>query len=413
MERILEPRPLRGTLRAVASKSMAHRLLICAALSDQETQIICPDVSGDIDATVRCLSALGAEIRYENGVFSVWPIGENLRNAPLLDCGESGSTLRFLLPVAAALGADARFVMSARLAQRPLLPLLEAMQTHGCRFSRPAPNILVCKGRLQSGRYCIDGDVSSQFISGLLLALPLLDGQSDIMLTSLLESAPYAAMTRQVLSAFGVHWKGWHIQPQRFCSAGSYIVEGDWSNAAFWLCAGAVRGEISLHGLNLDSCQGDAQIVSILKNFGADLNWHEDILTVRAANLNAQTLDVRDIPDLVPPLALLAGCAHGQTRFLGAGRLRGKESDRLDSIAKTLNALGGHAQQTHDSLLITGGNLTGGRVDSCGDHRIAMLAAIASTVCRKPVVLSGAEAVCKSYPTFWQHFDFLRKEETP
>ncbi len=413
MELALDPHPVRGTLRAVASKSMAHRLLICAALSDQETQIICPDVSGDIEATVRCLSALGAEIAYENGVFSVRPIRENLRNASLLDCGESGSTLRFLLPVTAALGADARFVMSARLARRPLLPLLQAMQAHGCRFSRPAPNTLVCNGKLQSGRYCIAGDVSSQFLSGLLLALPLLDGQSDIMLTTPLESAPYTAMTRQVLSAFGVHWNGWHIQPQRFRSAGSYLVEGDWSNAAFWLCAGAVRGEVSLRGLCPDSCQGDAQIVSILKDFGASLSWHNDILTVRAAKLSAQTLDVRDIPDLVPPLAFVAACAHGQTRILGAGRLRDKESDRLQSVARTLNALGGHVHQTQDGLLITGGSLTGGCVDSCGDHRIAMLAAIASTLCRKPVVLSGAEAVCKSYPTFWQHFDFLRKEETP
>lgn len=404
MEKFLNPAPLGGHIAAVPSKSQAHRLLICAALADIPTEIFCPQKSEDMEATVRCLSALGAEISFAQGCYHVSPI-RKVTHGALLDCGESGSTLRFLLPVAAALGANATFLMKGRLPQRPLSPLWEELERHGCTLSRPTPDTLRCEGRLKAGSYALDGNVSSQFISGLLFALPLLAGNSDIMLTSDLESAPYVDMTRAALSAFGVKVPNWDIAPQSYRSRGGYRVEGDWSNAAFWLCAGAISSQMQVTGLDLSSLQGDRKILDILKTFGAEVTWKENSVTVKPKKLRAAEIDLRQIPDLLPPLAVVAACAEGTTRFFGGERLRLKESDRLESVAQTLNALGGQAEVTCDGLLIAGGKLRGGWVDSRGDHRIAMMAAIASTLCAEPVILSGAEAVNKSYPDFWQDFE--------
>lgn len=404
MEKFLNPAPLGGHIAAVPSKSQAHRLLICAALADKPTDIFCPQNSEDMEATVRCLSALGAEISFAQGCYHVSPI-RVAKHGALLDCGESGSTLRFLLPVAAALGANATFLMKGRLPQRPLSPLWEELERHGCTLFRPTPDTLHCEGRLKAGSYALDGNVSSQFISGLLFALPLLAGNSDIMLTSDLESAPYVDMTRAALAAFGVKVPSWDIAPQSYHSRESYRVEGDWSNAAFWLCAGAISSQMQVTGLDLSSLQGDRKILDILKTFGAEVTWNENSVTVKPMKLRAAEIDLRQIPDLLPPLAVVAACAEGTTCFFGGERLRLKESDRLESVAQTLNALGGQAEVTRDGLLIAGGKLRGGWVDSRGDHRIAMMAAIASTLCAEPVILSGAEAVNKSYPDFWRDFE--------
>lgn len=400
MERRIFPHPLGGSICAIPSKSQAHRLLICAALSDGETVIHCPQTSADIEATAGCLRSLGSAISYEKGCYRVLPIRSKPEH-PCLDCSESGSTLRFLLPVAAALGGRTDFLLRGRLAQRPLSPLWEEMERHGCTLSRPREDLLRCEGTLTGGSFRLAGNISSQFISGLLFALPLLKEPSDIMLTTPLESVGYVEMTKAALAAFD----------HRYHSHGSYRVEGDWSNAAFWLCAGALSRPVTVKGLSPDSPQGDRQISSLLEAFGAKTAWTEEGFTVSPAPLHGIDIDAGDIPDLVPPLALLAACAKGRSRIYNARRLRIKESDRLQSVAHTLNALGGQVEITSDGLNITGGTLTGGRVDSYNDHRIAMLAAIASCVCQGEVQLTGSGAVNKSYPRFWEDFAAMQMDE--
>ncbi len=407
----LFPRPLGGKISAIASKSQAHRLLICAALADRPTEIFCPETSQDIEATAKCLSALGAEISYETGIFYVKPI-KNVRKNALLPCGESGSTLRFLLPVAAALGAEASFLMEGRLPQRPLSPLWEELEAHGCFLSRPTENTLLCRGQLRGGTFQLAGNISSQFLSGLLFALPLLKEPSQIALSTPLESAAYVTMTRRALKDFDLDIPAWDISPASYRSQGRYCVEGDWSNAAFWLVAGAISREVTVTGLDTASSQGDRKIRELLKAFGAEVTWEQNSLTVSPRPLKALDIDARDIPDLVPPLALLASCARGTSRIYGARRLKIKESDRLQTVAQAINALGGKAEITPDGLLITGCTLHGGAMDSHNDHRIAMLGAIASSVCQGPVELSGAEAVKKSYPKFWEDFEIMQRRNT-
>lgn len=413
MELTLSPRPIGGRIEAISSKSQAHRLLICAALADRATKIVCAEPSQDMDATVRALAALGADFTYRNGAYTVYPM-EMPRGDAVLDCGESGATLRFLLPVVAALGVSATFRLRGRLAERPLSPLWEAMEAHGCRLSRPDADTVRCEGRLDGGTWEIAGNVSSQFISGLLLALPLTGEESDIMLTTPLESAPYADLTVQALRQFGVNaartGTGWQIpQGWGYTSCGKAAVEGDWSNAAFWLCAGAISNPVTVEGLALESAQGDREIRSILERFGAKVETAGGAVTVTPGDLHAIELDARNIPDLVPPIALVAACAQGTTRIFGAERLRLKESDRLQSVADALSALGAGVEITTDGLLIRGSRLTGGTVDSRNDHRIAMTAAIAACACTRPVVLRGAEAVNKSYPRFWEDYRTLTR----
>ena len=406
MELTLSPRPIGGTVASIASKSQAHRLLICAALAWQSTKIICAESSADIDATIRCLAALGADFSRRDGTITVYPM-ELPRGDRELDCGESGSTLRFLLPVVGALGVGATFRLHGRLAERPLSPLWEEMERHGCRLSRPTPDTLRCEGRLSGGTYQIAGDVSSQFISGLLFALPLTGEESDIMLTSKAESAGYIALTVHALRQFGIAAKqtasGWHIPSGSFyASCGKAAVEGDWSNAAFWLCAGAISRPVTVTGLNPDSLQADRQITEILRRFGAEVSSDEFGVHVAPSALHAIEIDARNIPDLVPPIAAVAACARGTTTIFGAERLRIKESDRLKSVADALRAVGGQVEITPDGLQITGRSLHGGTIDSSNDHRIAMLAGILSSVCSQPITLTGAEAVRKSYPSFWE-----------
>ena len=406
MELTLSPRPIGGTVASIASKSQAHRLLICAALAWQSTKIICAESSADIDATIRCLAALGADFSRRDGTITVYPM-ELPRGDRELDCGESGSTLRFLLPVVGALGVGATFRLHGRLAERPLSPLWEEMERHGCRLSRPTPDTLRCEGRLSGGTYQIAGDVSSQFISGLLFALPLTGEESDIMLTSKAESAGYIALTVHALRQFGIAAEqtasGWHIPSGSFyASCGKAAVEGDWSNAAFWLCAGAISRPVTVTGLNPDSLQADRKITEILRRFGAEVRSDEFGVHVAPSALHAIEIDARNIPDLVPPIAAVAACARGTTTIFGAERLRIKESDRLKSVADALRAVGGQVEITPDGLQITGCSLHGGTIDSSNDHRIAMLAGILSSVCSQPITLTGAEAVRKSYPNFWE-----------
>lgn len=413
MDVTIFPKKLCGTVAAIPSKSQAHRLFVCAALADKPTQIEIPTLCDDLSATIGCISGFGAQIEHNYSKSeTVIPIGA-APNSAVVNCGESGSTLRFMLPLAGALGMDTLFLLEGRLPYRPLSPLWEEMERNGCSLSwvnrgqlqlelgerkiklpRSVTAGLRLKGKLHPGHYRIDGNVSSQFISGLLMALPLLEGDIHLELVGKVESRPYIDMTLDTLSKFGVHWRDFHITgKQKFMSPGSVAVEGDWSNGAFWLAAAALGSDVTVTGLNSDSVQGDREIAALLPLL------QQENRTISAAN----------IPDLIPILAVVAAASKGAV-FTDIRRLRLKESDRVAAVVSMINSLGGRATADENTLTVYPAQFVGGTVDAMNDHRIAMAAAIASTVCPESVTILGAECVNKSHPSFWRDFTRLGGE---
>ena len=389
MDITITPALLNGTVKAIPSKSQAHRFLICAALANSETEIACPETNLDIEATINCLNALGATICRTNTGYHVIPITYAPEKATLY-CGESGSTLRFLLPIAGALGTDTTFHLGGRLPQRPLTPLWEEMERMGCILSRPTESSIRCTGKLRNGTYRINGSVSSQFISGLLFAMSILGGESRLIITDKLESRPYVEMTRQALSIFSVNTDNYVVNNALpLCTPQQLTVEGDWSNAAFFLTATAIGNRVTVDGLDDQSFQGDKEITPLLTS----LKDH-------------CVIDASDIPDLVPILSIAAAANHGAT-FTNIRRLRLKESDRVAAIIQMLQSFGIKASADSDSLDVFPGSFCGGKVDSQNDHRIAMAAAIAATIANAPVTITNAQCVKKSYPSFWEDFQHL------
>ena len=356
MKRRILPGSRAGTVTAPASKSHAHRLLLCAALSRAESRIRCGTLSRDLLATVNCLRALGAEIREEGDALRVTPLREPPAGAALLPCGESGTTLRLLLPLAGALGARVCFRREGRLWQRPLSPLDRELCDHGMRFAEDG-ELLYAEGSLRPGDYRLPGNVSSQFVSGLLLALPLLEGESRLAVTEPVESAAYIRMTEDALRLGGLRFakeKWTYSIPggQRPALSGAYRAEGDWSNAAFFLCMGALGEEgVRVRGLLEASSQGDRAVLELLRGFGARVETGEDGVLVRRGTLRGLVIDAAPIPDLIPVLSVLAAGAEGETRIVNAGRLRLKESDRLKTTAALLRGLGGGSD--HGVRLLT------------------------------------------------------------
>ncbi len=413
MDKTFYQNSVKSEVRAISSKSEAHRYLICAALGESECEVICTDTNADIDATAGCLNALGAEIlRTENG-FLVKPIAEIRKNRELF-CNESGSTLRFMLPLAASLGADCSFLMRGRLSERPLSPLYEILKNNGVSLTEQGSNPLTIKGKFSAGDYIVAANISSQYISGLLFALSVTEGESTLTLDGKIESAPYIWMTVDALVTFGADIifdddknlfkiKG----KRRLSSPGQVIVGGDWSNAAFFLVAGAVgKNSVTLCALDESSRQGDKEIISILEKMGAKILRENGKITVFPSELRGVEIDAANIPDLVPILAIAAATAEGETRIFNAERLRLKESDRIESVCRTLSALGADITATDDGMIIHGKKmLPGGEVDSYNDHRIAMSAAVASLICENAVKISRFEAINKSYPTFGENFN--------
>ena len=389
MDITITPTKLSGTVQIIPSKSQAHRLLICAAFAEHETVLRCPDTNRDIEATADCLRALGAEITRDAAGYTVFPI-RSIPVSAVLPCRDSGSTLRFLLPVAGALGVDTVFQMEGRLPQRPLSPLREEMERMGCTLTRPTGSTIRCRGKLKAGAYTVSGGVSSQFITGLLLAFPLIPGTSRLEITGKLESAPYVTMTLKAMEQFGVVVRDFTVaDDQSFTSPGTVTVEGDWSNGAFFLAAKALGSNVTVAGLRPDSPQGDRAAASLLP----------------ALN-KKQAVDASDIPDLVPILAITAACKRGAV-FTNIARLRLKESDRVKSVKAMIRALGGAAEADENTLTILGTGLRGGTVDAKNDHRIAMSAAIAATACSGGVTILDAQCVEKSYPQFWEVYKEL------
>lgn len=375
----ITPARLAGVITPPPSKSQAHRVLIAAALAGEGSVIHNLAQSQDIEATQRCMDALRQT-------------GEEL---PLLDCGESGSTLRFLIPVALALRGGGCFTGRGRLMERPQKPYFDLFDEKGI-FRAQKDGVLTVKGRLTPGEYCLPGDVSSQFITGLLYALPLLEGDSKIILTTDLESRNYVDMTLEALAAFGVRAEWMDDQTLNVPGRQTYrpaeaTVEADWSQAGFWYAARGLGNQVEITGMNLASTQGDRRIVP-----------YYDLLRGNGT----VELDVSQCPDLVPALSAHAALRAGEvTRIVNAGRLRIKESDRLAAVREELNRLGAQVAEGPDSLTITGVEaLSGGAADSHNDHRIAMMVAVAATRCIAPVTLAGAESVRKSYPNFWEDY---------
>lgn len=389
MDITLFPRKLNGTICAIPSKSQAHRFLICAAFADKPTTIICNQTNRDIEATVACLNALGANITRTTTGYTVVPV-TNLPQNATLPCGESGSTLRFMLPVVGALGVNATFVLEGRLPQRPLSPLWEEMERMGCHLSRPTTTTIACSGQLRAGQYDINGNVSSQFISGLLFAMTIIAGECMLSVRGNLESKPYVDMTQQALQLFGVNTDNYVVGVnQHLLSPDCICVEGDWSNSAFFLAAHRMGSNISVTGLDDLSTQGDRSVRRILACLDADI-----------------TIDAANIPDLVPILAIAAASLNGAT-FTNISRLRLKESDRVATVAEMLNRLGARTVVSENMLRVYPTEFQGCMIDAHGDHRIAMSAAIAATVANGPITVLGAECVAKSYPSFWEEYQKL------
>lgn len=413
MNVICYPATLTGTVRAIPSKSDAHRKLICAALSQEGgTLPLRAPFCEDIAATIRCLEALGATFTQTDDGLHISPIRRQAHAA--LDCGESGSTLRFLLPVAMAVCSDISVTGSGRLPERPIQTLTDAMSAHGVQFAETKLP-LSATGALKGGAYEIAGNISSQFLSGLLMALPLCDSDSTIRLTTPLQSSKYVDMTLDTLRLFGAQ-----IQVSRINGLLQYAIkstkhlhfpdktsiDGDWSNAAFWLTAGAIQptGTITVSGLDVASAQGDKAITDILSHSGSNIVQTDDRLHVSCGTLTNFDVSMEETPDLLPILAVRAALGSGVCRFTNAERLRIKESDRLSSVAGLLRAIGGQVEEHPDGLTVTGGQLTGGTVDAQNDHRLVMAAAIAALRCTEPVTIIGAEAVNKSYPAFFDDY---------
>lgn len=401
-----------GTVNVPPSKSDVHRAIICAAMANGVSRISPVALSNDIKATIGCIKALGADAVLENNVLTVDGTNMYKNKTALLDCGESGSTLRFFIPIAAVGNINATFVGKGKLPQRPIGIFTEALPKAGtvCKTEGGLP--LEIKGQLKSGIFEIPGNVSSQFITGLLLALPILEGDSEIVLTSPLESVGYIAMTIRTMKQFGVNIqateKGWHIKGGQSYKTCDYTTDGDWSQAAFFMVLGAVSGKVTVKGVAKDSTQGDKKCAEILARFGAKVTQLDNEVTVEKGDLTAITIDASQIPDLVPVLSVCAAFAEGTTKIINAERLRIKECDRLKATAELLNNLGGKVKELSDGLEITGvSSLKGGNVNGYNDHRIVMSAAVCAARSDEDITATFAMSINKSYPDFYIDYNSI------
>lgn len=402
---------LSGAVKVPSSKSIGHRALICASLANGTSHIKNMDFSKDMEATCNVLENLGVDIIVSENEITVNGTGKISYSGNELFCGESGSTLRFLIPIALLQSSSLIFNGSGKLVERPLNPYYEIFREKGIKFANKNGILpLSLEGTLTPGLYKMPGGVSSQFISGLLFALPLLRENSSIEIEGNMESKPYIDLTLDVLSSFGISivnndYKSFFIEGNQKYDPMEYCVEGDYSQAAFFISAGLLNGSLQCDNLNFNSLQGDKAVVDIVKSMGGDISIASDKLTVKKSNLKAVDIDASQIPDLVPVLTVLAALSQGETLIYNASRLRIKECDRLHAITAELNKIGANIIEKEDSLVIKGVEvLNGGVVDSWNDHRIAMSMAIASLRSKSPIIINNYRAVEKSYPNFFKDF---------
>jgi 3-phosphoshikimate 1-carboxyvinyltransferase len=401
-----------GKVKVISSKSELHRLLIMSAFAKTESEIsFVGTPSLDVLASIDCLKQLGADIIIDNGVMVVKPIKELPKERVKLFCNESGSTLRFMLPIVAVLGISAEILVSGRLKDRPLSPMYELLTENGVSLSKKGEYPLTINGKLKVNAVNIDGGVSSQFISGLLMALAVANENGKVQVTGNFQSKSYVNITVETIKKFGVSVNvldnTYSVLGKEY-SGKKTVAYGDWSNGAFFLSLGAISGKISVQGLDENSFQGDKEIVNLLKKFGAVVKSEKNEISVEKNSLSALEIDVSDIPDLVPVLSVVAGLSKGTTTIFNGERLRLKESDRIKSSVEMINSIGGKAVETKDGIIITGVNeYSGGVVDSYNDHRIVMASAIASARSKNEIRIINALAVNKSYPSFFNELKGL------
>lgn len=417
---IIKKSVLNGIVNAPPSKSAAHRTMICAALSRSKCYVINVCRSDDIYATRSCLKELGARITTTSAGLIFKPTGfvqENSDKNFTLNCDESGTTLRIMIPICAALGLNVTFVGEGRLPQRPLYEYIRLLPQHGVAVEKGEHSLpLTISGKLCGDVFEISPAVSSQYVSGMLFALSLLKNDTTLILKSELAGSQYVDITIDVMKKFGVNVT--KTENRFFIKGGQKYkpisrlpiidIEGDWSQAAFFLCAGAMGGDVTVSNLDINSTQGDKKIVDFLKAFGADVTVGKDYVHVRKSDLKATTIDALDTPDLVPVVAVLSSFAQGDTTITGVSRLKFKESDRLLSTCDMINSLGGHATYSDDTLFVRGvGSLKGGKVNGYNDHRIVMSSAVAALMCENDVTVSDAHAINKSYSNFFDDYQNL------
>lgn len=409
----LHPGRLSGILSVPPSKSVAHRAIVCAALSGGMSRISPVDDSQDMRAMLQCMAALGADYTREGRLVRFPGQIHKPEGMPVLDCLESGNTLRFLMPLSLVLKGGGRFLTGGRLAERPLGPYEALFARQRIVFERMADGFYV-RGRLVPGRFEMPGDVSSQFITGLLLALPLLDGDSEILLTTPPESDAYLKLTIDTMADFGVYVQ--RTDPQRFLVKGNqnykprdYTVEGDYSQAAVMLCAGALGSNVSVQGLNYDSHQGDKAVIDLLTRMGADSVREDGACAMKANSLHGIRMDGCQFPDILPMMALVCCLSKGESRIENAGRLRLKECDRLAATVQELSGLGADIRAEGDAMVIRGREILRGGVlaDSHNDHRMAMMLSVAALHCREPVSLNNPSCVNKTWPSYWDDYKAL------
>ncbi|OOM65661.1 3-phosphoshikimate 1-carboxyvinyltransferase [Clostridium beijerinckii] len=417
------PGKLSGEVKIPPSKSMAHRAVICAALGDGNSKVTNIDYSDDIIATIEAMRALGAKITKKEDYLEVYGVNspENIeansvKEQRTIDCNESGSTLRFLVPIAALFDGVNRFVGRGNLGKRPLDTYYKIFNEQGIKYSYKDGILdLKTEGKLKAGEFKMEGNISSQFITGLLFTLPLLDGDSKIVITTEMESKGYIDLTLRAIKDFGVeiinnNYEEFIIKGNQIYKSIDYRVEGDYSQAAFFFCADALSSNIVLNDLKLDSLQGDKEVIDILQRMGLKLNNKDNGLIGSASlGLKSTIIDGSQCPDIIPVVSLVAALSEGTTEIINAGRLRIKECDRLAAVTSELNKLGAKIIEKEEGLIIEGVKGLKGNVEvwSHKDHRIAMTMAIASTMCKEPIILKDYECVSKSYPQFWDDFKNL------
>lgn len=422
---LIKPTKLKGTVDITPSKSMAHRAVISASLSNGESVVDNIVLSEDIQATIDGMISFGADIQILDRGHRKRLLIKGVRNNKTtsdrtIDANESGSTLRFFIPIATLFEGETRFIGRGKLGIRPLDTFEKIFQEQGLRFEPSDTDELDLKveGRLAPGVYEMVGNVSSQFITGLLFTLPLLDGDSVIQLTTELESVGYIDLTLEVLREFGVNItyneaeRQFIIPGNQNYQARDYTVEGDYSQAAFFLSAAALGNDVTTGGLLADSNQGDKGILDILEQLNAQIKMTGDEIDVTVPEEGLTSADVIDgaqVPDIIPISALVAALSKGKTKIINLKRLRIKESDRLEATKEELTKLGAKVEVVGDELHIEGVSKLKGDVivSSHKDHRMAMMLAIASTVSEKDIIIKDADYVAKSYPTFWEEFEAL------
>lgn len=413
------PSKLKGSVKIPPSKSMAHRAIICAALSDGICRIDNIDYSDDIIATINAMNSLGATIEKHDDYIEVVGIYKNINKIKenrIIDCNESGSTLRFLVPISLLFKGSNKFIGKGNLGKRPLTTYYNIFNDQGIKYSYEENNLnLVVDGELKPGVFEVEGNISSQFITGLLFALPLLNGDSKIIITKEMESKGYIDLTLKAISDFGIeiinnNYSEFIIKGNQKYNARNYRVEGDYSQAAFFLCADGLGNNVLCRDLDLNSLQGDKEIIDILERMNVVFNANEIGLSGEVnGELISTVIDGSQCPDIIPVLSAVSALSKGTTEIINAGRLRIKECDRLSAVTSELKKLGAQIIEKEDGLVITGVEKLQGGVEvwSHKDHRIAMTLAIASTMCKKPIIIKDYECVAKSYPSFFEDFKAL------